>query len=309
MDYLRAHWYWVVGLVVGLWVLMKMVGSKTSAGANLSTPAGTSITYGGTNANDAAIQAAQINGQTQLAGAQIAANQAATLAQYSVQANQDTQVANVQISGITAGRDVQIAQYTTSAAVAMNAATQAANMDIAHTQGQFALDTTNSNNAAFMHVSDNATLLGVNTNQTNLAAVQDSNAAKLAAYTIQGQVVNNQTNAFRDIALTTSNNATQVQLDGIDKAAGIAQGQLNNQADLQRMTFDLERYGVLNKGGEGGVNQLAAWNALINPASAASGDMAAANTSIQYSGQITGIIGALGTAVSEYIGAAAKAFA
>src|SRR4051812_42481417 len=102
IDYLKHHWYWVVGIAVGLWILMKMIGSQASAGASVSTPSGSQIIYGGTNANDAALQVAQINAQTSTAGAQIAAGQAVQLAQYAVQANQDTQSANVAVTNITA---------------------------------------------------------------------------------------------------------------------------------------------------------------------------------------------------------------
>lgn len=275
MEYLKEHWYWLVGLVLGLWVFMKLVGNKASAGASVSTPTGSQIIYGGTNANDAAVQAAQINAQTQVAGAQIAAGQAVQMAQFAVQQNQDTQTANVAIANV---------------------------------QGQYGLAVTNSNNNAAMHVSDNATLLGINANDTNLAAVQDSNATKLAAYGIQAQVVNTQTNAYRDIAQTQSNNNASVSLSAINAAHDIEREQVANQERLQQQTFDLERYGIFNKGGAGGAEQLAAWNALVNPASAGTGDMAVAQVATAQANSTTGIINAIGGAVSGFTGQLVKAF-
>lgn len=319
----KEHWYFVVGGVIALWVLMKLMASKASVGANVSTPGGTSMILGGTNANDAAVQVAQIQAQSGLAASQIASNQAQQVAAYSVQANSDTVLGNVAMNrdamtaqmaiAVTNGsRDVAIAQAGDTAAVQVAGINAGRDVAIAGSQvqqAQYALDISNSNNAASMHISDNATLLGVNTNQTNLAAVQDHNATQLAAYGIQAQVVNNQTAAYRDVAVNAQNNNAQIQMNAINTAGAIEQQQLNNQSQLQNMTYSLEASGVFNKGGAGGTSQVAAWNALINPASASAGDSAVAQVATAQANSTANIINAIGSAVSNYIGAAAKAFA
>lgn len=322
-DWAKEHWYWVAGVAIGLWVLLKLVGSKASAGANVSTPGGTQMILGGANANDAAVQVAQIQAQSGLAASQIASNQAQQIAAYSVQANADTTAGNVAMNrdamsaqmaiAITNGsRDVAVAQAGDTAAVqvaGINASRDVAISGSQIQQAQYALAISNSNNAAAMHVSDNATMLGINSNQTSLAAVQDKNATELAAYGIQAQVVNAQTNAYRDIATNAQNNNASIQMNAINTSGAIAQQQLDNQSQLQNMTYSLEASGVFNKGGAGGASQVSAWNALINPQSAGAGDAAVAQVATAQANSTAGIISAIGNAVTNYLGAAANAFA
>lgn len=310
MSFIKAHWTWAVGIVAGLWLLSRMLGSKTTAvGANVTTPTGTSVVYGGTNANDAAVQVAQLSAQTQLAQAQVSGNLAVQQAQIAQLANQDT---------------------------------QAANMHIADVQSAAALQITNSNNAVSLRVTDNQTQLGlaqVNAaaaiaavqaqygSQTAIAQAQYSsaaqiaaaqygaeasiaqtsadlqlglnyNATQLAAYGIQANVVNNQNAALTQIAQAQINSNTQIQSQYLNNQAQA----LSNQSQLMNETYSLEASGVFNKGGEGGVNQVAAWGALTNPGSAAAGDAAAAATAAASSSQISGIITSLGGAVSSTIG-------
>jgi hypothetical protein len=289
MEWLKAHWTWVAGIVGGLWLLSKLLGSSknVSAGANVSTPAGVAVTYGGTNANDAAVQVAQINAQSGAAQAQVAGNIAVQQAQLAQLANQDTQTAN---------------------------------MHIADVQSAAALAITNSNNAVSLRVTDNQTTLGlaqvagardvglaqiagardVAITQSNNALVLgvNTNATNLAGYGIQAQVVNNQTAALTQIALAQTSAAQAVQSQYLSNQAQA----LANQSQLMGETYSLEASGQFNKGGEGGVNQVAAWGALTNPGSAAAGDAAAAATAAASANQVSNIISSIGRAVTSTLG-------
>lgn len=284
MDFLKKHWTWAVGIVAGLWLLSKLVGSSktTAVGANVTTPSGVAVSYGGTNANDAAVQVAQLQAQNTLAQTQISGNLAVEQAKIAAQANLDTQNANVDVAGI-----------------------QAAN----------ALAISNGNNAVAMRVSDNGLTLGLAQAQYSSATAiaqagygaaasiaqtnadvtlgLNYNATQLAAYGIQSQVANHQTDALTQIAVAQSSANRDVQLAYLGDQAQV----INNQSQLIADTYALERSGQLNKGGEGGVNQVAVWNSLTNPGSAAAGDAAAASTAVASASQISGIISSLGGAV------------
>lgn len=282
MDFLKRHWTWAVGIVAGLWVLSKLLGKSTTAvGANLSMPTGTSVVYGGTNANDAAIQVAQLTAQTQLAQAQVAGNLSVQQAQLAAQANQDTQTANVEIADIQAAHALAISNNQTTLGLA---------------QVKYGSETTIAQarygSEAAIAQAQYGAAVSIAQTQADVALGMNYNATQLAAFGIQAGVVQNQTDALRQIALAQSQSNTEVQMAYLSNQAQV----INNQAQLIEDTYALERAGVFNRGGEGGVNQVAAWGAIINPGSAAAGDIAAAQTAVGSSTQIGDIISSIGDA-------------
>jgi len=281
MEFLKQRWYWIAGALIALWIFVKIVGKSASGGANVTGPSGTQVVYGGTNANDAAVQVAQLQNQSALAAANIAASQAVQIATLSEHATESTNAANIDIAHTNA----------------------TANVSIANIQASNALAITNSNNTAGVLISNNNTALGMvqSNNQAqvaidaaakNLEAIKNTNDAKLAAYGIQAAVVNNTTNAYRDIALGEQG----VQTAAVKAASQSDAQRLSLQQQIAQMTYQLEASGQLNKGGEGGVNQVAVWNALLNPASAGTGVAAAAATAAASANQISSIIKSIGDA-------------
>ncbi|HEY1212708.1 MAG TPA: hypothetical protein VGE93_03655, partial [Bryobacteraceae bacterium] len=247
MNFLKTHLVWVIGIVAGLWLLTRLIGSKASAGANVSMPSGTSITYGGTNANDAAVQVAQLTQQSQMAAAQLAGN-------------------------------VAIQQTTIAAAAAAD--TNKTNLQLAQTQAANALAITNSNNAVAMQVtnnqtavqmlqsynqkdvatlqSNNALLALFNTNATSLAGLRDTNASKLAAYGIQAQVANNQTAALAQIAMAQIGADAGAQQTYLQQQAALRSQYMNLQySELQSVLLEVSKSGNFNSE-HGGANSVAA---------------------------------------------------
>jgi len=281
MEFLKQRWYWIAGALIALYIFFRIVGKSASGGANVTGPSGTQVVYGGTNANDAAVQVAQLQSQTALAAANIAAGQAIQIANLQEHATENTNAANIDIAHTNA----------------------TANVSIANIQAANALAITNSNNTAGVLISNNNTALGMvqSNNQAqvamdqaakNLEAIKNTNDAKLAAYGIQAAVVNNTTNAYRDIALGEQG----VQTAAVKAVSQSDAQRLSLQQQIAQMTYQLEASGQLNKGGEGGVNQVAVWNALLNPGSAGTGDAAAAATAAASANQISSIIKSIGDA-------------
>lgn len=259
MEFLKAHWYWVVGAVIGLWLALKLfkaAGSSTSAGANVSTPTGTQIVYGGTNANDAAVQVAQMQAQSQLAAQQIAAGQSVDVAKIALAATQVNDSTDLQKTQVLAANALAITNSNNNTAVIQS----------------------NNQTEVQLRTADFGYQLGVNTNATNLAALENTNAAKLASYGIQAQVVNNQIDAARDVSIaqigaeaSVANTLTAAQLQAQQMQATTQQKQLDTVAGLIYS-------GKLNKGGAGGQNQIAVLNSVINPATAGSNTAAVASS-------------------------------
>jgi hypothetical protein len=286
---LKEKWYWILGGLAGIWLLFKLLGSSaSSAGSSATVPAGVAVQYTGTTANDAAIQVAQLQNQSALAAQQIAMSQAVEQAQIALSATKDT---------------------------------NATNLGLAETQGRYALAITNNNNEAAKHASDNATglgivqsnnsatvaitqannayALGVDTNAANLKALENSNATQLAAYSIQGQVAQKQIEALSTVAQTVSNNSALVQTTAIQSAAELQAQRIAEQKQIVADTYNLERSGQLNKGGSGGQNQVSVWNAVLNPASAATGDLSAAQVAQVQATQLASVLNAIGGAVKN----------
>lgn len=302
-ELIKSRWYWFVGGLIGLWLVSKFIHSSSSASgtSDASTPAGVAVSYAGTNANDAAIQVAQTQAQSTLAAQQIAGNIAVQQAQIAQQAQAESDASNIQLAGVQGQYGLAIANSNNAAAVAQ--ANDAMQLGIVQSNNSTTLGVAQSGDAAqvAMTQANDAFQLGENANAAQLAAVQNTNATQLAAYGIQAQVANNQTAALESIATTVSNNAAQVQTTALNDATAIQTKQLTNQATVINDTYALTSSGAFNKGGEGGTNQVAAWNALINPASASSGDTASAavGTAQATSTQIAGIIAALGGAAKN----------
>lgn len=353
VEWGKKHWYIVAGALVGLWLLLKVVGKDTATSATQTGPMGTSITYGGTNASDAAVQVAQLQANSNVAAQSVAGALAVQQSQIALEATKDTNATNITLAGIQGANALaitnsnnavamRVSDNTTAAAVSkaqfdyltagvqysayrdVGVATAGATRDVGIAQANASRDVgvaqagasrdvgiasaNASRDAAISKalydyyglLSTNQTYRDVTTIQSNntLAAVKDTNATQLAAYGIQAGVVNNQTAALRDIAITASNNDRMVQTSYIDTQGRIQAGQIANQSQLIDLTYQLERSGQFNKGGEGGVNQVAVWNALINPSSAASGNVAAAEAARVSSSQLANIIASIGNAVS-----------
>lgn len=267
MEYLKAHWYWVLGAVIGLWIALKLFKSagSSSVGANVSTPTGTNVIYGGTNANDAAVQAASIQAQTELAGQQIAAVQAVNLATIAYKANADSEASDLQKTQVLAANALAITNSNNQTAVIQS--NNQTSVQLTTAQLGYQLGTT---------TAQLGYQLGLDTNAANLAALKDTNSTKLAAYGIQANVVNNQVNAARDVSVAqiNANESTYAILT----AAQIQEQQMAENSRQQQVNTvaGLIASGALNKGGEGGVNQVAALTTVLNPASAGSADAAAA---------------------------------
>lgn len=296
LEFLKHRWYLVVGALVGVWIVIKLMGSGSSGSTTSSAtiPAGVGITYTGTNANDAAVQVAQLQNQSSLAGMQIAAAQAGQLATLAEHATESTNAANVSIAGITTSGKVSIAGI--DAGAAMRASDNATALGIVQS---------NNGKAVSIKQANDAYLLGLDTNATNLKALVNSNATQLAGYGLQSQVANNQIAALENIAIATSGDAAKVQTSAITAQQQLLAQQLSNQATVAADTYRLVSSGQLNKGGSGGTNQVAAWNAAVNPSSAASGNAASATVAYGQatSSQIAGIITAIGGAVKNGLSA------
>lgn len=354
-EWIRERWYIVLGILIGLWLLLKLVGNKTPASSSAATasPSGTSVVYSGTNANDAAVQVAQLQAQSTLAGQQISGALAVQQAQIAEDAAANANATNIQLEQIkganalnitnannavslavsnnqtqvglaaaqygyltstaqySAYRDVGVANAQAGAQVGIAQAAATAQVGVA--QANSATEIAQSTNyynyntavvndqtqqAIAITQSNNQLAATKDTNASQLSAIKDQNATQLAAYGIQAGVVNNQTAALRDIAVTTSNNSTLVQTTALNDATSVQAAQLANQSQIIHDTYSLESSGQLNKGGEGGVNQVSVWNSLLSPTSASAGDIASAQVGVaQANTGIAGIISSIGAAV------------
>lgn len=292
IQWLKEHWILAAGAVIGFFVLIKLLGRNSTAGGNATGPGGTQVVYGGTNANDAAVQVAQLNSQSQLAAQQIAGSIAVQQGTLALAAQKDTNATDLSIEQVKAANALAITNSNNQLGLAQ-----------AQIGGNVALAQTAAARDVALTQANNALTLGLDTNETNLAALRDTNATKLRAYSIQGQVVNNQTNALRDIAVTQTMADASTQQKYIDARTQLQSEYMSTQQSelnslLGSSSFDL-------KSQHGGANSEAALAAILNPAAAgvASVGASAADTTIDAPQNNAAIIGAIGGAVKNFVGA------
>ena len=275
--WIKEHPYITGGSVFALVVLYLVV---KSAGNAASQQAAVSANPGGVSdavyeaelaanaqstqaAAAAQVQQAQVAGQLQVAAdtqestdAQTSAQQAVALQTILSQAQTAQYGAAAQLAAAQSGNAAQVAIANTSAAASTGVAT---------IQGQ----------TAVQQAAD------------ALAATQSTNATSLGVAQLQAGVVNNQTSAALALGSLQSNN--QLELGEDTNAAEVSENETNNatennyintvggsifrqilaQYGLDTQAIDLQSQtindtqiglesGVLNKGGEGGLNQLTA---------------------------------------------------
>ena len=262
---LKSHWYYVLGAVIGIWLVLKLIrGSSSASSSNSgSSVAGSSITYPSTNANDAAIQVAQIQAQSNAASDQIALSQAVNLAQIQEHATENTNSADVSIAGIKAAN---------------------------------ALAITNSNNSAAVQINGQNQVTAINGQNTSLAATENTNATKLAAYGIQANVMNNQITAASQVAQTAITANSTVQQTYINDQAKLNSQYMTTQAtNLQSVLAEVARSGGFNSQ-HGGANSTAAVAAVLNPSQAGIASLGASNAdgTIDKPQGIAGILASIG---------------
>src|SRR3569833_684542 len=120
MEFLKQRWYWIAGALIALYIFFRIVGKSASGGANVTGPSGTQVVYGGTNANDAAVQVAQLQNQSVLAAANLAASQAVQIATLSEHATENTNAANIDIALLFVSAFVCFAFFLVSFALAFS---------------------------------------------------------------------------------------------------------------------------------------------------------------------------------------------
>lgn len=264
MEFLKEKWYWILGGLLGVWIVMKLMGHSSSSAALSNTGydpyqaySNPSVITATTNA-DAGLQVAQINAQSGLAAQQIAAASAVNLAQIAEKATENTNAANVSVAGINANRDVTLG----------NQAMQ--------------LGIVNSNNQLSAIQNTNATQLGItqSNNVAQVAEVQNTNAAKLAAYGIQAGVVSQQISSAQAVALAETQAQKDVQLSTLQTIHQSQVDQINAQNHQYDVVQNLLGSGAINLNhGTSSVEQanLNALLALLHPSSV--GEIAGAQSS------------------------------
>ena len=297
--WIKEHPYITGGSVFALVVLYLVV---KSAGNAASQQAAVSANPGGVSdavytaelaanaqstqaAAAAQVQQAQVAGQLQVAAdtqestdAQTSAQQAVALQTILSQAQTAQYGAAAQLAAAQSGNAAQVAIANTSAASQVGVAT---------IQGQ----------TAVQQAAD------------ALAATQSTNATSYGVAQLQAGVVNNQTSAALALGSLQSNN--QLELGEDTNAAQVSENDVNNatqnnyintvgsvdlsqilaQYGLDTQGIDLETQqlndtqnlidsGVFNKGGEGGLNQLAAFEAGIGSPAATTASAAAGGVGV-----------------------------
>ncbi len=295
-TFVKEHPYALGGLLLGGLLLFALLRSKAS-GAVTTTASAQSAGL------PASVQQSYIQAGSALQLATLQQQQAAQDQQFqlALEAQKEAASTQQQVNAIQGAQNIA----TIQAGVETDAiSTQA---EVINHQTQAGLDTQLSHDALALSQSqiDAATSLG----SAQIQAGQAVSLAQIAADRDQS-IARTTTTAAVDLGALAANTQTVVAGYGRDVALAQIQGgvslaemQLQNQNDANKTILDLLKSGQLNKGGEGGANQLAAIASIKNQPTIAQAAYGTATASLSGGNSIGGIIGSLGDAMSKYASA------
>lgn len=301
MNFVREHpiltGSGIIAVIVLIFVLRRSGGSGTQV---ISSGPSEALQAAGLQANvaqqqmqtaanvqlsglNAAVAAHELDAQTQLKIAedqkQIALAQILTGGQVDLaKTDAATSIAQAQIKGQTDQTQAVVSGQVSVAGI--QAGVQQHQFDVA-LQAQKDIDKTQLQTTALTTsaATDVATVNA--TAAQKIAETQGATATNLA--TIQGGVM---THGI-DTQAAVYNNLITTQ-------GSVATTQLNTQDTIDQQVFDLLRSGQINKGGEGGQNQVAVLDTLFgNYTGSATASAGAATQGVAGAGMITGIVGSI----------------
>jgi hypothetical protein len=260
MEFLKTKWYWVLGGVIGVYLAYKLL--TQNSGASSSAATGTAVSYPVYGGGDATAQVAA----AQVSAAQVAANQAIEIGKLALTATKDTNQSNVSIAGINADVSKHVADDQLLGLANTNASALAASLDA---------------------------------NAKALLGLQDTNRTQLSEYGIQGQIASQQISAAQTVALATTAAQRDVSIAGISAEERITQQQIDAQHNIQDQIIAGINYGVYNKGGQGGSNQVAALAALEGAPAAAANAAAVSSVAANSNNSIGQILAGVSSVITS----------
>ena len=319
LDWIKEHPYLAGGLTLGL-IVFYFVYRSVAASSGTATQ---TVAYGGAPSD--AVQTAQLaagvagqqtqaaaDAQSQSLQAQLAALQLQTGGQVQIaQLQQQAALQNTLTSGQVASQ--QSSDQLTAALAATGGASH-----IADVNAMAATQINSGNNATSIALAGIQAPLSMAQIQASLqaqinqngAAVSIAQAGDTAQVMIAGgadatQVAVAQANATAATAIAGGADATQVAL-GADQA-NVYNNLINNTTQVQLAGLGLVGSGVLNKGGEGGVNQVSAFGTIYGNPSAGFAPAQVGITQASGGNSTSSIISALFGGATKAIPAVAKA--
>jgi hypothetical protein len=314
-SFVRDRWYWVVGALLGLWLVYLLL-RRRSASVHDSSSQG-AVTQYATDPNilaaNASAQAAAIQAQSQRQATATAAAAQIEIAKLQLQQQQDIDTANVNManSGYSAALAIQQSNNQSAASIAQTQANSAlgiaqiqGNTAIAQIGGQVAMNQAQMDAAvAQAKYNDDASVAIQNgINWANVQQTLSNNQTALGAYAIQGQVANNAITTAGNVDLA-STAAQQAEMEQYYQLAGaLSAQQLQNEQDRFNSAASIIASGQLNKGGEGGMVQQTAFAALLGSPAAVPSAWGAGQVGVTQAEQTASIVNSVMSGLASVAG-------
>jgi hypothetical protein len=321
-EWIEKRWYWIVGALLGLFLIYLWKHGQSASVQDTSSQgavAAQSAVDPNILAASAGAQAAAVQAQSQASAAATAAAANVQIAQLQLAQQQDVDSANVNIavSGNNSAEAINRSNNRSAVSIAQINGTTALGQTQAQVGGAVAMNQAqmdaavaqtkwNDDAAMTINQSNNWSALQalLDNNRTALATTLSNNQTAVAGYTIQGQVANNAIDKAAGVDAASIAAQAQAEQEYYSTAGALSAQELAVQQQQWNAAASIIATGGLNKGGEGGINTMAGFMALMKqPAAAAVGAAAAgqvgtaqAQETASVVNSVMSTVGKLGTA-------------